>query len=152
MGANHSYDKAIGGVPENARTHTDTGYRISGHKVVVQTSNVKQSANILNSNSRNPIYMIGNVSKSDSSIRIQKVNIFSGHHLSLEVNIKYDQHGHIKAFTGKEGGTHCHTWTVDKQGSMYRVDGHKKLSSKYNALLNQIVEFNNKHYKYHGKS
>lgn len=152
MGANHSYDKAIGGVPENARTHTDTGRRVGQHKVVVQTKQVQQSANILNSNSRNPIYLIGKVSKTDSSIKIQKINIFSGHHLSLEVNIKYDQHGNIKSFTGGDSGTHCHEWKVDKQGGMYRVEGHKKLSSKYNTLLKQIVEFNNKHYKYHGKS
>ena len=32
MGANGSYDKKLGGVPKDKRTHTETGYTVMGHR------------------------------------------------------------------------------------------------------------------------
>jgi len=149
MGANGSYSKAIGGVPENKRTHTDSGYKIAGHKVVLQTSDNQQAKNIMNSNSANPIYIIGH-RKNDGSIEIHSVNIFDGHHINVEINMKYDSSGRIRPYNGKESGTHCHRWEIKPNGDMGRVltgSGHDKVPAKYNRLLNQIVQFNNKNKK-----
>lgn len=54
MGANGSYDKSMGGGSEQNRTHTETGYRILGHKVLLQGDNATQTKNIMNSNSKDP--------------------------------------------------------------------------------------------------
>ena len=58
MGANGSYDKNLGGVPEDKRTHTETGYTIDGHKVLLQTGKESQTKNIMNSNTDNSVYLM----------------------------------------------------------------------------------------------
>ena len=56
MGANGSYDKNLGGVPKDKRTHTETGYTVMGHKVLLQKGNESQTKNILNANmGRKPV-------------------------------------------------------------------------------------------------
>lgn len=149
MGANHSYDKAIGGVPANARTHTDTGYRVANHKVVLQTKNNSQAVNIMNSNSKSPIYLIGR-RRNDGSIEIHSVNVFEGHKLSMEINLKYTSSGRLKSYSGKEADTHCHYWEQHSDGNMHRKStqhAHEPVPAKYAALLKHIVKFNSENKK-----
>ena len=66
MGANGSYDKNLGGVPKDKRTHTETGYTVLGHKVLLQTGKEKQTSNILNSNSKDATYLIAKLNEDDT--------------------------------------------------------------------------------------
>ncbi len=143
MGANRSYDIAIGGVPENQRSHIDTGRRIDGHKVVLQKSDPSQSKNIMNSNSDSPVYIIGHEQK-DGTIKIHSINIFDGHHLKLEINLKYDNKGNLLSFNGKEAQSHCHTWGKSESGDMHRLNlhTHEEIPHGYESLLKDIVNFN----------
>ncbi len=59
MGGNGAYIASEGGVPAYKRTHTDTDYRVDGHKVLVQSKNPLQKKCPVNSNSENPIYLCG---------------------------------------------------------------------------------------------
>lgn len=144
MGTNQSYDRSIGGVPENNRSHLETGYRINGHKVLLQKSDPSQSKNIMNSNSDSPIYLIGHERK-DGSIAIHSINIFEGHYLKTEINLKYDSNGNLLPFNGKEAGTHSHAWVLGNDGNMHRANPktHEPVPTGYSNLLRDIVRFNN---------
>lgn len=145
MGANRSYNIAIGGVPDNSRSHIDTGRKICGHKVVLQKSDPFQSKNIMNSNSESPIYIIGHERK-DGSIEIHSINIFEGHYLKIEINLKYDINGNLLLFNGKESNTHSHTWIRAENGDMHRqsFQTHEAIPYGYSGLLDEIVNFNKK--------
>lgn len=154
MGANGSYSKLIGGVPENNRTHIDTKLRVQGHKVLLQKQNIKQSKNVMYSNSDSPIYLIAK-RNADGTLTILSVNVFDGHRLSKEIDIKMDSNGHLIPYNGRENGTHCHSWVENKEGEMSRQttngNPHKKVQPEFNKLLDDIVKFNNKHIKYNAK-
>lgn len=145
MGGNSSYSKGWGGVPIGQRTHTDTNYRIEGHKVVYFTKNDKQKKNILNSNSRDAIYLIAQ-KKKDGTIEIHSVNVFIGHDLAYEINLEFDAEGNIKMFDNGQG-SHAHTWLKDpSNGLLGRVSHDKKnsfaIDSKYETLVHKIEQFN----------
>lgn len=143
MGANRSYRISIGGVPENLRTHDESHREILKHKVLLQKKNSRQAANIMNSHSDSPIYIIGRELQ-DGTIKIHSINIFEGHHLKYEINLKYDRNGNILAYNGTEDHTHCHTWTNIGGGDMRRsqLGSHEPLPSGVSNLLNEIVRFN----------
>ena len=63
MGGNSSYSKGWGDVPNNKRTHEETGYLIDCHKVLLTKENYRLSKNILNSNSANATYIIAKKTK-----------------------------------------------------------------------------------------
>lgn len=143
MGANSSYNIAIGGVTENLRTHDDSHRKILNHKVLLQKKNSKQAANIVNSNSESPIYIIGRELQ-DGTIKIHSVNVFEGHCLKYEINIKYDRNGKILAYDGTEGHTHCHTWSDIGDGNMRRnkLGSREPVPKGFVSLLEEIVKFN----------
>lgn len=143
MGANRSYNIAIGGVPENKRSHIDSERRIGGHKVVLQKTDNSQAKNIMNSNSDSPIYLIGHERK-DGTIEIHSINVFEGHRLKTEINLKYDKNGNLLSFNGKDSHTHSHTWEMSTDGIMRRknIGTHEDIPSGYNSLLADIVKFN----------
>lgn len=143
MGANKSYDIAIGGVPENRMTHTYTGRKIDGHKVVLQTADISQSKNIMNSNSDSPVYLIGHT-KNGGAIEIHSINIFEGHYLKTEINLKYDGNGNLLSFNGREANTHSHSWERGADGNMHRKNPHthESIPHGYEKLLRDIVSFN----------
>lgn len=147
MGGNNSYEKGWGGVPEAHRTHTDSGYKVLGHKVVYLTGNNAHLKNILNSNSENAIYLIASKEK-DGAIVIHSVNVFKGHDLAYEINLKYDKDGSIIPY--EENGSHAHLWEKNPQtGELRRTSHNKKntfdIDKKYSKLISKIVEFNHKH-------
>lgn len=143
MGANTSYKISIGGVPENLQTHDDSHRKIIMHKVLLQKKTSKQAANIMNSNSDSPIYIIGRELR-DGTIKVHSINIFEGHYLKYEINIKYDRNGKVLMYNGTEGHTHSHTWTHIGDGNMRRKElgSHESLPDGIGILLKEIVKFN----------
>ncbi len=149
MGENRSYDMNIGGVPDNKRSHIETGHTIMGHKVLLQKNMITQAKNIMNSNSNSPIYLIGRELK-NGRIQIHSINIFEGHKLKTEVNLKYDLDGRLLPYNGKESHTHSHSWEMKDNGDMGRkyAGRHEAIPANLNQLIDKIIDFNNKqHYK-----
>lgn len=145
MGANGSFDKELDGVPEAKRTHIETGHTILGHKVLLQGDNETQTKNIMNSNSRDPIYLIAK-KNSDGSLQIQNINDFGDHKIGYEVNLKFDSNGNVKPYNGKEGNSHAHEWVQAPDGDMRRKDvagnSHFPIPSNYSNLIKKIEKFN----------
>ena len=100
MGANGSYDKNLGGVPEDKRTHTETGYTIDGHKVLLQTGKESQTKNIMNSNTDNSVYLMAKQNE-DGTLTILNINANKGHKIGTEINLVFDSHGNLVPFNGK---------------------------------------------------
>lgn len=145
MGGNGSYSKGWGGVPTGKRTHTETNYRIEGHKVVYFTEKGEQKKNILNSNSSDAIYIIG-TKQPDGTIQVHSVNVFKGHDLAYEINLEFDSKGNVIPFNNGKG-SHAHTWQKDSSvGKLKRKSHDKKnsfpIESKYNSLISKIETFN----------
>ena len=145
MGANGSYDPKLNGVPENKRTHIDTGFRILGHKVLLQEGVTDQSKNIMNSNSEDPIYLMAKQNE-DGSLTILNINNFSKHKIGYELNLKFDINGNLKPYDGKEQSSHSHKWYEGDDGLMHRkpVSGnsHLPIPEEYNELITEIEKFN----------
>lgn len=147
MGANGSYDKSFGGVPKDKRTHTDTGYTILGHKVLVQTGKEKQTSNILNSNSENSVYLIAKLNE-DGTLTVWDVNINKGHQIDTEINLVFDSQGNIVPYNGKKTGSHSHKWIKNPDGDMVRKpfsnngNTHLPIPPEYSSLNNAIENFN----------
>ena len=150
MGANGSYDKSMGGIPEGKRTHVETGHTIMGHKVLLQGENDKQTKNIMNSNSSDPIYLIAKKNP-DGSLQILNINDFSDHKIGYEVNLKYDSNGNVKPYNGKESNSHAHEWKQTPDGNMHRKDvegnNHLEIPSRYTDLIRKIETFNKEKHK-----
>ena len=149
MGANGSYDKNLGGVPEEKRTHTETGYTVLGHKVLLQTGTEDQTSNILNSNSPDSTYLMAKLNE-DGTLTILNVNINEGHKIKMDINLKFDSHGNLIPFNGKESASHSHKWIEMLNGYMARKpfsngeNTHLPISDEFKPLLNAIVKFNKK--------
>ena len=145
MGANGSYDKSIDGVPESMRTHIETGHEIFGHKVLLQDGTEDQTANILNSNSKEPIYLIAKKNQ-DGSLTILNINDCSNHKIGFEVNLKFDKNGNVLSYNGKENHSHGHEWIQVENGDMHRKptagNSHLPIPSRYSALIKAIEKFN----------
>ena len=147
MGGNGSYDKTKGGVPKRKRTHTETGYTIDGHKVLVQTGNESQTKNIMNSNSKDSIYLMAKLNE-DGTLTILNVNANKGHKIGTEINLVFDTHGNLIPFNGKKSGSHSHQWVEQSDGNMGRKpfpkggNGHLPIPDEFKPLLNAIVKFN----------
>lgn len=153
MGANGSYDKNLGGVPKDKRTHTETGYTVLGHKVLLQTGTEEQTSNILNSNSPDSTYLMAKLNE-DGTLTILNVNINEGHKIKMDINLKFDSHGNLIPYNGKESASHSHKWIERPDGNMTRKPAsngentHLPISSEFNTLLDAIVNFNKKNNKY----
>lgn len=146
MGGNGSYSKAYRGVPDAKRTHIDTNMRIGGHKVLLQKKDIWQSHNILNSHSANAIYVIGKVSKK-GVIQVHSIDIFQGHEISVEINLKFDEKGDLLPYSPhSERGSHSHRWHLNAEGKYQRISHDSKnvfdIPSEYEVLIKQVVDFN----------
>ena len=153
MGANGSYDKNLGGVPKDKRTHTETGYTVLGFKVLLQTGKENQTSNILNSNSKDAIYLIAKLNE-DKSLTIWDVNINTSHKIGTEINLKFDSYGNLIPFNGKESASHSHKWIERPDGIMARKPAskgentHLPIPNEFTSLVNETVKFNKKKNKY----
>lgn len=144
MGGNGSYSEGWGGVPDVKRTHDETGYCVNRHKVLVTKGSSKQKKNILNSNTTNATYIIAK-KMSDGSIEAQSINVYKGHNLSYEINLVFDSKGNLIPFNDGKG-SHAHYWNKDADGTLSRKSHAKNncfpIDSKYEALINKVVDFN----------
>lgn len=153
MGANGSYDKKLGGVPKNKRTHTETGYTVLGHKVLLQTGTEDQTSNILNSNSPDSTYLMAKLNE-DNTLTILNVNINEGNKIKMDINLKFDSHGNLIPYNGKESASHSHKWIEMPNGNMARKPAkngentHLPISDEFKPLLNAIADFNKKKNKF----
>jgi hypothetical protein len=147
MGANGSYDKKLGGVPDDKRTHTETGYTIMGHKVLLQTGKESQTKNIMNSNTDNSIYLMAKLNE-DGTLTIWDININKGNKIKTDINLKFDSHGNLIPYNGKESASHSHKWIEKSNGDMARKPSsngentHLPISDEYKPLLDAIIKFN----------
>lgn len=147
MGANGSYDKNIGGVPKDKRTHTETGYTVLGHKVLLQTGTEDQTSNILNSNSPDSTYLMAKLNE-DDTLTILNININEGHKIKMDVNLKFDPHGNLIPYNGKESASHSHKWIERPDGKMARKPStngentHLPIPCEFSTLLSAIEKFN----------
>ena len=146
MGANGSYDKSLGGVPMDKRTHLETGHTIMGHKVLVQDGNRPQTKNIMNSNSESPTYLMAKLNE-DGSLTVLNINQNKDHKISFEINLKFDPHGNVRPYNGKEGNSHAHEWYEGEDGNMHRKptqgnNDHLPIPSSYDDLIQAIEKFN----------
>ena len=153
MGANGSYDKNLGGVPKDKRTHTETGYTIDGHKVLLQTGKENQTKNIMNSNSDNSIYLMAKQNE-DGTLTILNINANKGHKIGTEINLIFDSHGNLVPFNGKKSGSHSHQWEEQSDGNMGRKpvpkgeSSHLPIPDEFKPLVEKIVQFNKQKHKY----
>lgn len=152
MGGNGSYSKAFQGVPDANRTHIDTHMRINGHKVLLQSANVAQSKNIMQSHSPNPIYIIGRV-RGDDTIVAHSVLAFQHHAIALEINLIYDTAGNYIPFQhDTDSGSHAHRWHLSPNGE-YRRERHQgsnvyDIPREYDTLIGKIIEFNQQKHRW----
>ena len=153
MGANGSYDKNIGGVPEDKRTHIPTGYTIMGHQVLLQKGKEKQTSNILNANSPDSTYLIAKLNE-DGTLTIWDINANKGHKIGTEINLVFDSHGNLVPYNGKKSGSHSHQWEEHANGNMGRKpvskgeNPHQPIPDEFTTLVNAIVKFNKKKNKF----
>lgn len=144
MGGNGSYSKEHGGIPTAYRTHTDTGHRLEGHKVLVLSSNRRLTKIPMNSNSEHPVYLIAKTDK-DGILSITKVAIYENHKISKVIDIEFDGNGKSKDFANGKG-THMHNWKEDTNGNIGRKRHDKSnsfpVSSDYQSLICSIEKFN----------
>lgn len=149
MGANGSYDKKMGGVPKDKRTHTETEYTVLGHKVLLQTGTEDQTSNILNSNSPDVTYLMAKLNE-DGTLTIHNIDINKSHKIKSDINLKFDSHGNIIPYNGKESASHSHEWIELPNGNMTRKPSkngenmHLPISEEFKPLIDAIVEFNKK--------
>lgn len=147
MGANGSYDKNLGGVPEDKRTHTETGYTVLGHKVLLQTGKENQTKNIMNSHSKDSTYLMAKLNE-DDTLTILNVNINNNHKIGTEINLVFDTHGNLIPYNGGKNGSHSHQWEEGSNGIMGRKpapkgeNSHFPISDEFKPLLDAIVKFN----------
>lgn len=147
MGGNNSYNEALGGVPENKRTHDELNTRIEGHKILLQKGSDSRVKIPMNSNSESPIYL-GAHQKEDGTIEIKTFGIYEKHKCIGQVDLKFDSNGDFIPFANNgEGSSHFHKFSEDKSTGLVsrkpgQKDNHLPIDSKYNSLIQKIVEFN----------
>ena len=148
MGGNSTYSTDLRKVSLDKRSHTDTNMRIGGHKVLLQTNNIEQSKNILNSNSESPIYLIA---KSDRQgvVQVETILAFENHEISLEINLEFNVKGDYIPYSdakSKLKTSHSHRWQKNSKGKFERKKHDRgnifDVPSEYRDLIDKIVEFN----------
>lgn len=136
MGGNGSYTPTTGGVPVASRTHFDTHERIDGHKILIPKVHPWHAKTPMNSNSDNPIYLSTQQDKKTGKLTIKTIAIYENHKLVKTIDVE------------NNGRSHEHKWTIDEDGNIGRKS-HKssnifKVEKKYQALLEKVLQYNNK--------
>lgn len=147
MGGNNSYNKSLGKVPEDLRTHDEQPYRIDGHKILLQKGNDTRVKIPMNSNSESPIYL-GAHRKSDGTVEITTFGIYDKHKCIGQVDLEFDSNGDFKPFVkGDSKTSHYHEFTENPDTGLVGRKTHddkncSPIDSKYMELIQKIVEFN----------
>lgn len=152
MGGNYSYNKALGGVPDNKRTHDELSTRIDGHKILLQKGSDNRVKIPMNSNSESPIYL-GAHRKEDGTIEITTFGVYEKHKCIGQVDLKFDSKGNLIPYANNgEGSSHFHKFSEDKSTGLVsrkpgQKDNHLPIDSKYDSLIKKIVEYNKAKHK-----
>lgn len=152
MGGNYSYNKEIGGVPDNKRTHDELDTRIEGHKILLQKGCDNRVKIPMNSDSESPIYLGAHL-KEDTTIEITTFGIYENHKCIGQVDLKFDDKGDLIPFANNgERSSHFHIFTEDPStGLISRKPGQKNnhlpIDPKYDSLIQKIVEYNKAKHK-----
>ena len=146
MGGNSSYNKNVGYVPDERKTHIDTGYTICGYKVLLYKENEMQLCNILNSNSPNAVYLIARRDKK-GIIHVFSINDFNDHDIYCEVNLEFDENWNFIPFSPQNSNSsHAHYWTKKNDSVFMRVQHDKgnifNIPPKFHDLIMEIEKFN----------
>lgn len=152
MGGNYSYNPVLGGVPDNKRTHNELTTRIGGHKILLQKGNDSRVKIPMNSNSESPIYL-GAHRKEDGTIEITTFGIYEKHKCVGQVDLKFDAEGNIIPFANNgENSSHFHKFSEDSSTGLVsrksgQKDNHLPIDSKYDSLIQKIVDYNKAKHK-----
>lgn len=152
MGGNNSYNKALGGVPEEKRTHDELKTRIEKHKILLQKGNDSRVKIPMNSNSESPIYL-GAHRKEDGTIEITTFGIYEKHKCVGQVDLKFDKSGNLIPYANNgEKSSHEHVFTEDPTTGLVsrksgQKDNHKPIESKFDSLIKKIIEYNKEKHK-----
>lgn len=144
MGANGSYDKEMGVVPEVNRTHYDTGLRVAGHKVLISKHDPEKISTILMSNSENPIYLSAKINN-NGEIAIRSIDIYENHIIKESIDLVFSKDGCVIPYSPKKG-SHSHKWKEVSPGKYGREshDGNNKfaIDESYSEIIKDIEKFN----------
>lgn len=152
MGGNNSYNKTLDRVRGSKRSHQEFHHRIDGHKILLQNRCVRQVKVPVNSNSESPIYLCGRKRK-DGSVEISSIGIYKDHKCVGQIDLVFDSKGNLIPFSNNGKGTsHYHNFPQNaKTGEVGRKSGDKQnhlpINSKYDGLIEKIVQYNKSHRK-----
>ena len=113
----------------------------------------KQTSNILNANSPDSTYLIAKLNE-DDTLTIHDINTNEGHKIKTDINLKFDSHGNLIPYNGKESASHSHKWIEMPNGNMARKPSskdentHLPISDEFKPLIDAIVKFNKKKNKF----
>jgi hypothetical protein len=86
----------------------------------------------------------------DGTLTIWDININKGNKIKTDINLKFDSHGNLIPYNGKESASHSHKWIERPNGDMARKPAsngentHLPISDEFKPLLDAIVDFNKK--------
>lgn len=152
MGGNSSYNKTLDRVRGKSRTHQEFHHRIEGHKILLQNKNKKQVKLPVNSNSDSPIYLLGRYNKK-GEVEVVSVGIYENHKCIGQIDLKFDKDGNFIPYSkDNKNSSHFHTFPGGMSPGDVGRKSHDKsnihpIDSKYDSLIQKIVEFNKKGYK-----
>ncbi len=152
MGANFSYNPLLGGVPDNKRTHYELSSRIEGHKILLQKGSDNRVKIPMNSNSESPIYL-GAHRKDDRTIEITTFGVYEKHKCIGQVDLKFDANGNLLPFANNgENSSHFHRFSENPYTGVVsrksgQKDNHHPIDSKYDKLIQKIVDYNKAKHK-----
>lgn len=150
MGGNGSFDKSLGRIRGNERTHQELNERIGGHKILLQIKNQKQVKLPVNSNSASPIYLGGRKNGQDS-VEVTTIGIYEKHKCVGQIDLKFDKHGDLIPYSKDDkGSSHFHHFQENPNTGEVGRKSHDKtnthpIDSKFDDLIHKIVEYNKKH-------
>lgn len=152
MGGNGSYNKTLDRVKAHKRTHREYHDRIEGHKIILYNDNQGHVKLPVNSNSESTIYLGGKkIAKDKDNVEVTTIGIYEKHMCVGQIDLKFDKNGNFIPFSKEnKGSSHAHYFSTDPQTGKVGRKSHDKtnthpIDSKYNELIEKIVEYNKKH-------
>lgn len=152
MGGNNAYNVTLDRVKGSKRTHQEYHDRIDGHKILLQNKNQNQVKLPVNSNSESPIYLAGKKVGEDK-VEVTTIGIYEKHKCVGQIDLEFDKNGNLIPYSkDNKHSSHYHRFSINpKTGEVERKSHSKKnvfpIDSKYDSLIQKIVDYNKKHRK-----
>ena len=106
----------------------------------------------MNSNSESPIYLGGQkVSGSEDKVQVTTIGIYEKHKCVGQIDLKFDKNGNLIPFSkNNPESSHFHHFVENPKTGKVGRKSHDKtnthpIDSKYDALIQKIVDYNKKH-------